>query len=100
MERLVAGATAGDEAHLALLGYVAAVDDLVVVVDLEVGVCGLDPEQGLDHDVVRVVDELLHVSSFGRCVVGRDALSSRWPTRDRAPRGPRPRRARRRPGSC
>ena len=39
---------------------------LFCVVDPQVGVGGLDAEQGLDHDVVRVVDQLLHdVSSLG-----------------------------------
>ena len=71
---------------LPFFGDVAAVDDLVVVVDLEVGVCGLDPEQGLDHDVVRVVDELLHETSFRRLGVVGGAQRAVADSRSGAPR--------------
>ena len=77
VERLVPRATAGDDAHLVLLGGATAVDDLVVVVDLQVGVSCFDPAQCLDHDVVRVVDQLLHESPFPGPGGGRSDVAGR-----------------------
>jgi hypothetical protein len=49
-----------DQAHLAAFGSIAAIDDLVGVVDLELGVGGRDPEKRFLDDVRRIVDQLLH----------------------------------------
>ena len=70
MQRLVPGTTAGNDADLVLLRSVIAVDDLVVVIDLQVGMSRLDAEQCFDHDVVRVVDQLFHEGPFPVPVLG------------------------------
>ena len=57
---LVARPAARDQSDLSRHRSVGAVDDLVGVIDAEVWVCCLDPEQCFGHHVGRVVDELLH----------------------------------------
>ena len=69
VQRLVTRPAAGDQADLAGPGCVAAEDHLVLVVDAELRVGGLDAEQGLGEDVGRGIDELLH----GRLLLLLDA---------------------------
>ena len=76
VQRLVTRATAGDQPDLARPRRVAAVDDLVRVVDPQVGVRASMPEQRLGDDVGRVVDELLHRAPSVRVV-----MSTLRPTR-------------------
>ena len=63
VQRLVAGAAAGDQADLAGRGTAGAGDDLVLDVDRERRVRGGDAPQGIHHDVVGGVDELLHAET-------------------------------------
>jgi hypothetical protein len=64
VERLVAGATARDDADLPAAAGTTPVNDLVLVIDLQVGVGRVDSQQRLGHDVVRVVDQLFHEIPF------------------------------------
>src|SRR4029079_10386495 len=77
VQRLMAGAAAGDDPDLATPRSVTSGDDLVLVVDVQVRVCRLDAEQGVSDDVFRIVDELLHwwfLSSSIWSVSGVDGL--------------------------
>src|SRR5262249_2717435 len=63
VHRLVPGTATGDQTDLAGTWRVAAVDDLVLVVDPQLRVRGVNAEQRLGDDMGWVVDELLHVSA-------------------------------------
>src|ERR671912_736127 len=61
MHRLVARAATRDDSDFARLRTIAADDHLVGVVHTQLGVRGLDADQGLGDDGGRVVDQLLHI---------------------------------------
>jgi len=72
VERLVAGAAAGDEGDLAGLRAAGPQDELLDGLDRdEVRVGRPEAGQALGHDVIDGVDELLHRVAGGiRCHVG------------------------------
>src|SRR5438552_9413734 len=60
MEWFMAGAAAGNDPDLAAARPVAAIDDLVLMVDVEVRMRCLDAQERLCDNILRIVDELLH----------------------------------------
>src|SRR5215212_5624028 len=82
MQRLMARTATRNQTDLARFRCVAAVDDAVGVVDADVGPGGLDAQQRLGDNVLRVVDELFH--SRDPSVVEPRALQPQA----RRPRGP------------
>ena len=78
VQRLVAGAAAGDQPDLAGDRRVGSVDDLVLVVDPQLRVGGRDAAQRIGHDVGGIVDQLLHdvVSSLDLDAQATDSATS------------------------
>jgi len=67
VERLVAGATAGDDAHLAINWGVEAEDNFVIMVNLnQVRMRQFEADKGVLDDIVNGVDDFLHVPSLAR----------------------------------